>query len=414
MPSRFKYVCTVCAHERWIAEENISADESWAPQACVCGKGQCNYTGYLDVDTNFFWHYFPGDPQHYCRGTDGKYYAAVDGQWVERDASATAQPVTQPQPQPQPAAAAAAAVVADAIEATQSYPTSTASVECCAKRWKEMAVKTKNQAKQVIEAERYANKASALEMLECWNRANPELRISAEDVGIDVNAVNASVAAAARAVVTAAAAAAAVPAPVNHHTITHQGKNYPLTIFSDVGGFHRIFSFDADSPTFPGVVNNANVLVRIPRENAGTPPPAVGYESGRYWNRRGFHIPHVYNSRTLAADGYYVVESVPRAFDPDDSDHLKKVQERLTAMAEEQRGPDFRPDNVRFRGNGELVLIDFSENEQDATLPDFAARLHDFAQQFARNAPGKYEYLCRNMGSDLRELMTSALQPWQQ
>jgi hypothetical protein len=87
-------------------------------------------------------------------------------------------------------------------------------------------------------------------------------------------------------------------------------------------------------------------------------------------------------------------------------------------MSAQGDGPDFRPDNVRFKENGELVLIDFSENPgvRNTDEDEFPALMKEFTKQFAacgEDPNSLYNQLRAGMSDDFREKMDSALQPWE-
>jgi hypothetical protein len=207
-------------------------------------------------------------------------------------------------------------------------------------------------------------------------------------------------------------------ATVSTRTINYNGKSHALTLVSDIGGYHLIYS-----PTGPNrLVNqrpNDKILVRVPRNNEA-PRPEVGFKYGLQWsNEYGIKIPYIHNRNTLATDGFYIVDKIPNKFDPENSRHFDQVKQVLTNMSVQGYGPDFRPDNVRFNDKDELVLVDFSENPavQNAKGDDFPSLMKEFTEQFAALG-GKYrdqvyEDLRADMSPYFRKQMDNARYSWQ-
>jgi hypothetical protein len=200
-------------------------------------------------------------------------------------------------------------------------------------------------------------------------------------------------------------------------TINYNGKSHELTLVSDIGGYHLIYS-----PTGPNrLVNqrsNDRILVRIPRNNEA-PLPEIGFKYGLQWNREwNIKIPFIYNSHTLAQDGFYIVEKIPYEFNPENQRHFAQVKQVLTNMSVQGYGPDFRPDNVRFNDKNELVLIDFSENPavQGAKEDDFPALMKEFTEEFAKygeSPESLYKDLRADMSPYFRKQMDNALRSWE-
>jgi hypothetical protein len=87
-------------------------------------------------------------------------------------------------------------------------------------------------------------------------------------------------------------------------------------------------------------------------------------------------------------------------------------------MSAREDGPDFRPDNVRFKENGDLVLVDFSENPavRNADEGDFPALIKDFTEQFAacgESPKHLYNKLREDMPDDFLKKMDNALHAWE-
>ena len=92
-------------------------------------------------------------------------------------------------------------------------------------------------------------------------------------------------------------------------------------------------------------------------------------------------------------------------------------------MAESGSGPDFRPANVRFRENGEMVLIDFSEapDSQGAKSPGaFAQVMRGFVREFAGDCPGTdsqysqdlFDELTTEFPEEFKKLVQKAQPVW--
>jgi hypothetical protein len=193
--------------------------------------------------------------------------------------------------------------------------------------------------------------------------------------------------------------------------------SHPLTLVSGIGGYYLIYS-----PTGPNRlvkdVSNDKILVRIPRNNEA-PLPQTGFKYGCAWrNNFNISIPWIYNAGTLATDGFYIVAKIPHKFNPKNKRHFDQVKLVLTNMSAREDGPDFRPDNVRFKENGDLVLIDFSENPAVRITDegDFPALIKDFTEQFAacgESPKHLYNKLREGMSDDFRKKMDNALHAWE-
>jgi hypothetical protein len=209
----------------------------------------------------------------------------------------------------------------------------------------------------------------------------------------------------------------AIGATVSTRTINYNGMPHALTLVSNVGGYHLIYS-PTGTNRLVSDVSNDKILVRIPRNNEA-PVPQDGFKYGCAWrNNFNINIPWVYNARTLATDGFYIVAKIPHKFNPKNKLHFDQVKRVLTNMSAQGYGPDFRPDNVRFKENGELALIDFSENPavRNADADDFPALMKEFTKQFAacgENPHSLYNQLCEGMSDVFRKKMDNALQPWE-
>jgi hypothetical protein len=209
----------------------------------------------------------------------------------------------------------------------------------------------------------------------------------------------------------------AIGAAVPTRIINYNGVSHPLTLVSGIGGYHLIYS-----PTGPNQmvkdVSNDKILVRIPRNNEA-PLPQNGFKYGCAWrNDFNISIPWIYNANTLAADGFYIVARIPHKFNPRNNRHFDQVRRVLTNMSTQGYGPDFRPDNVRFKDNGDLVLIDFSENPavRNADEDDFPALMKEFTEQFAACGESPkylFDELCEGMSDGFRNKMDNALHAWE-
>ena len=405
MERRYNYICPNChGIDRRVAEETNAAT-FMQPVACGCGAGQLQYAGYEDEDDDFnvSRYVWVGEPEsyHYFQNQNdgGLYWYDIDSQqWVARGMAAQAEPFEPDQ------------VVADAVAVAQTYPASDQTVMQCQATLASVGLRQARQqamAMQMIDSELISNgHAGALAMLRQWNTAFADHPIALEETGIRLD----------RAADEADAAVAEV-APVVVQQITHvtrSGVDFPVAMFSNAGGFHQLFTVTGPNNIVVGERND-RVLVRLPRPDSGAPTPQAGAELGRYWRDHGFRLPFIHNYTTLAADGFYVVERVDHEFDPNDPRHLRQVADVFTQMARSGEGPDFRPANVRFRGNGETVLIDFSENPGSSDDPDqFPATLDDFVGQFANGNNTVRNQLCSGISREMRERMRNALQPWHQ
>ncbi|AXT60567.1 hypothetical protein D1816_09460 [Aquimarina sp. AD10] len=300
---------------------------------------------------------------------------------------------------------------------------------------------TKIVAKQIITSLYFGAKQDAYELFKYWNAVHKDdvnKQISLEESGIDINAVEIEIAFGQererneREREQAAAERLAPPTAI--FQFGDRGIN--TSLFSREGGFHNIYSIDDGQDRLVGGVDNANLLIRTPKPIEEATSVASGI---RNYNalRNKINLPVIYNSRTAAEQNYYLVEKIPNAYDkdqirgvlnPGDDRRLQQVKEVLKENIREvfnalQSGnvaqesvPDFRPDNVMFRNNGELVYIDFSEpgeNWQPRQLNTFVATYKGFIEQFAGRsiengilaAPVVYQYLIRDLPQGFRDKM---------
>ena len=209
----------------------------------------------------------------------------------------------------------------------------------------------------------------------------------------------------------------AIGARVSTRTVNYNGMSHALTVVSDIGGYHLVYSPTGLSELVNRVPND-KILIRIPR-NTEAPLPQDGFKYGCSW-RKDFDIsiPWIYNARTLASDGFYIVAKIPHTFNPKNKRHFDQVKRVLTNMSAQGYGPDFRPDNIRFEENGDLVLIDFSENPavRNTDDDDFPALMKEFTEQFAACGESpKYLYneLRAGMSDGFRKKMDNALHAWE-
>jgi hypothetical protein len=209
----------------------------------------------------------------------------------------------------------------------------------------------------------------------------------------------------------------AIGVTVSTRTINYNGMSHPLALDSNIGGYHLIYS-PTGRTRLVNDVSNDKILVRIPRNNEA-PVPQDGFKYGCTWrNDFNINIPWIYNAHTLATDGFYIVAKIPHKFNPKNKLHFDQVKRVLTNMSAQGCGPDFRPDNVRFKENGDLALIDFSENPavRNTGEDDFPALMKEFTKQFAacgENPNYLYNQLRSDMSDGFRKKMDNALQPWE-
>jgi len=108
---------------------------------------------------------------------------------------------------------------------------------------------------------------------------------------------------------------------------------------------------------------------------------------------------------------------VPNEFNPRNGRHIDQVQRVLATMSQEGSGPDFRPANVRFREDGAMVLIDFSENPGVQGAQDdeyFAGLMKEFIKEFAGTDQELFETLCLRMSPQFREKIRDARETYLQ
>jgi hypothetical protein len=212
------------------------------------------------------------------------------------------------------------------------------------------------------------------------------------------------------------------------------GRDVRCRIHSEVGGYHRLYTIVDDQRIDPSTPNEG-WLVRVPIENPQRNVQAGLVRHGRL--ARSIAVPAIGNHATAAASGAYLVERVPVACDAslwrDPSltiDNLPAEQRRqleairtfveLNARQGHEVIPDFRPDNIRFRVDGTLVLIDFSEEAERFDDPDaFAQRMDSLVRELAGEFPTDrgnanphvYEFLTARLGGFRDRMLASRGRP---
>jgi hypothetical protein len=218
--------------------------------------------------------------------------------------------------------------------------------------------------------------------------------------------------------------------PGTQATLQIGGQDYVCKLLTNEGGYHDIYSIEDSKPVRKGV-NNSELLVRVP---VGKDSPSTSKGMLMYRNLSSkIRVPKIYNNPQ--ADNFYVVEKIAKECNPvlwsghqpykDLLDPLKRqiqqIKTELTKIANEgwsnkggkESVPDFRPANIRFTVNDELVLIDFSEEGEDQDLEYFVAMLKEHVEQFAGKIfekgsacnPDVYRELIENFPEELKAMM---------
>lgn len=421
MPNNY-YKCKQCGRD-------IKAPSQVEKIKCECGNSELIYQGYED-DKGWYFHYVPQEHCHYLYNSqDGGlyWYNQVDQKWSLYKQLATtmeysAQTATQLFETQEKVSGFELGTNASfqelEYETKGTFPQSDRDSESCLKELKAWGLKTEQDRKkavQIITAHAVGSKEEAWEILAQWNKAYTNQSISSQEVGLPTIVPSRSDYKMEEETVNELHND---NAPAMTITVDYNGHSHTLNLFSKIGGHHLIYSPTGGTQMVNGAWNN-DILVRIPC-NSEAPAPDIGYGNGLGWEQQfGLKIPWIYNSKTLARDRFYIVEKIPHGFNPGIKQHLDQVKSFLATMSAIGTGPDFRPDNVRFRNNGEMVLIDFSENPgvQGTNPSDFAGLMKDFTQQFAdcnKADTRLYEKLREGMSPQFRKEMDNALLPWQQ
>jgi hypothetical protein len=304
---------------------------------------------------------------------------------------------------------------ADEPEPPRTIRTSADSPETCNALLAEFGL-TKAKPRQVpTMIETYGDafgKEKSLALVEAWNKVHPESAIPLEAVGLSLDKVAKEKAIRADEEAKDAILKAQEDAEEEKEKTSqavYNGKPYALTLLGK-GGYHKVYAPTGDTPMVPSKSND-EVLVRVPFA-ADAPSVRNGIRSGDAWGASGFTPPAIYNRGTAERDGFYVVERVPNAYDKTNPMHVGKVATLLGTMAHAGDGPDFRPDNVRFRANGDLVLIDFSENPgitgAKSTPTAFLREMNTFVGEFAGGDPTARQALLGQMPSSFVSQMEVA------
>ncbi len=300
---------------------------------------------------------------------------------------------------------------------------------------------TKIVAKQIITSLYFNIKQDAYELFKYWNAVHKDevdKQISLEESGIDLDAIETEITQEQEREreeqEQEQAEAERLAPPTAIFRIGNRDIN--TSLFSREGGFHNIYGIDDGQGRLVGGVDNANLLIRTPKPIADVTPVASGIQNYNALIDK-IDLPVIYNSRTAAEQNYYLVEKIPNAYDkdqirrvaiPTDDRRLKQVKavlegninEVFNALQSNEEAqepvPDFRPDNVMFRANGDLVYIDFSEageNWQPEQINTFVATYKGFIEQFAGKsienrteaAPVVYQYLIQDLPQGFKDKM---------
>ncbi|HKQ77848.1 MAG TPA: hypothetical protein VJ810_29390 [Blastocatellia bacterium] len=430
MPYNY-YNCKQCGRDikRKLCGEDIEAPSQIEEIKCECGNTKLTYRGYED-EKGWYFHYVPEQNTHYVYNSkdNGLYwYNQVDQKWSHTGRTATVMLYSPPtttllfgcqevfsgfQTETN------ASFQELEYEAKGTFPQSDRDLEYCLKELRGYGLKTekdKGLAVRMITAQVVGSKDLALEILAQWNKAYPKQLISSQDVGLDAIVQSQSDY---KMEIETVNEGYNNSGPAATITVNYNGYSHTLTLFSETGGYHLIYS-PTGVAQMVNKVQNSEILVRMPRKNTIV-SPSQGAQNGFYWkNNFGIDIPYIYNFNTLNGDNFYIVEKVPLQFTPSKKAHLEQVKKFLGTMSAQGSGPDFRPDNVRFRSNGEMVLIDFSENPavQGINPSDFAGLMKDFTLQFAncdKTDIGLYDELRKGMSPQFRQEMDNALMSWYQ
>ncbi|KZS38370.1 hypothetical protein AWE51_17595 [Aquimarina aggregata] len=270
---------------------------------------------------------------------------------------------------------------------------------------------TKIVAKQIITSLYFNIKQDAYELFKYWNAAHKDevdKQISLEESGIDITAVETEIASEQereRQEREREQAEAERLTP-SIKMFRFGNRSIHTSLFSSEGGFHNIYSIDNAQDNLVGGVDNANLLIRTPKPIEDATSVTSGIRN--YNALRGeIKLPIIYNKREAVEQNYYLVEKIPLAYssalitrigEPKYDLRFQQVKEVLdrnvievfnalqSGQTAQEPVPDFRPDNVMFRANGNLVYIDFSEageNWQPQQIDTFVATYKGFIEQFA-------------------------------
>lgn len=363
---------------------------------------------FMDMQGNYFDPFYKATfyrtqfDGYYLDG-DGQYYYYQDGYYYPYKAETTiSSDTTQQQPQELP--------------------------DEEAKQWLETEKIGDNitMAKAFIESYRWMSKPKAVEIIEKWNAAFPDEKISLSEYNLKPSDKLEE-----------------TDEKSNESTLRNKpgttasleigGHMVLCKLLTNEGGYHDIYEIVDEMPVFHRV-NNSDLLVRVPVNIQENP-----VEKGCFMHKKigkMVSVPHIFNNPTQ--DGLYVVERIANECDPSawegnipldqlSETHMKQleqIEEILQGIANEvwysQGGeepvPDFRPANIRFRVNNELVLIDFSEeseNHQAKEMNFFAAKIKENVNQFAglirekksKANPKVIEFLTRRFPKGLLGLM---------
>ena len=236
----------------------------------------------------------------------------------------------------------------DVSEAILHYPESSLSEQECKKQMREYGLDASSRSskkmrnpssnekqkqltnflKQYIAGYLVANDhENALKLLEYWNKAYPEQRMTAEELGIKPVAAPQD----------AGPLVEQDPPAAPTRELTYNESVHNLSIFSREGGFHDLWSVTGKDPMVVTKVNgqmtpidNGNILVRIPKPDGEAPCTVKeGLKAGADWVRNEFIIPEIYNRKTAEKDNFYIVEKVPHSFDPTKEVHRDQVKKCL-------------------------------------------------------------------------------------
>lgn len=182
-------------------------------------------------------------------------------------------------------------------------------------------------------------------LLTRWNKYAPDHKIAAEEIGLPSDFKPESL----------KQEVEDEPEQPEQRSFSLAGQNQILTESGGVkGGYHKIFDV-------PNDVFGRPTLVRAPRSQNPRNDTANGMANARKV-QQNFKIPAILNDPTT--DGFYVVEKVPHGFDPRNNKHREQIIDAFVQM--KKTGSSFpfdlRVDNVRFRDDNTMVVIDFSES----------------------------------------------------
>jgi hypothetical protein len=289
----------------------------------------------------------------------------------------------------------------------------------------------RNVAIAFIESNVYLDKRKAVEIIEKWNAAFPDKKLALADFNLSPADKDQK---AEEKEKESDSNRRKLPGTMAELSI---GSNvFQCKLLTNEGGYHDIYEIMDDRPLFSGV-NNADLLVRIPVNHTENP---VG-KGALMHQKLGklIRVPRMFNKPER--DNLYVVERIANECDPSvwggnvplealtetQFNQLEQIKSILQQVAHEvfngggkEPVPDFRPANIRFTVQNELVLIDFSEESEDHKPNEmelFAVKLQENVNQFAglirekrsKVNPFVYDYLTKEFPKQLLELMKNAV-----